>query len=176
MWLCTLIVILLHKFRYKGNNFFSIHTTWSVQKIKIICKCSRSRWSGHRRAYSTLHIILAIGFYGAELVVTHGVDSIYSVTKDLLIDDWLGCVARCQGIVATDAQCQAAHILGNLVVDYLCIDLRRANVLVAKHLRHRLDRHSVCQGHRSGKGVARQGEKKMLWSVSDTAILPTDLF
>ena len=34
MWLCTLIVILLHKFRYKGNNFFSIHTTWSVQKIK----------------------------------------------------------------------------------------------------------------------------------------------
>ena len=32
MWLCTLIVILLHKFRYKGNNFFNTHHLVSEKK------------------------------------------------------------------------------------------------------------------------------------------------
>ena len=36
-------------------------------------KISRPVWSGHRRAYSTLHIILAIDFYGAQAVITLGV-------------------------------------------------------------------------------------------------------
>ena len=81
-----------------------------------------------------LHIIFAVGLYGAQAVIAIGMQYLCSFVKYSLIYDRLRLGVGCQRVVATDAHCQAAHILGNLVVDDLCVDLCCADMFVAEHL------------------------------------------
>ena len=52
-------------------------------------------------------------------------------------------IARLDRIIATNARCEIAHVLGKFILNDLRINLRGANISVTEHLGYRLNRYTV---------------------------------